>query len=53
MNYWDYKGKYFIFCGLCASKQWKIINDVNIFIMKYKCLELAMEETKMRSYVIH
>ena len=28
-------------------------NDVNIFIMKYKCLEVAMEEIKTRGYANH
>ena len=31
----------------------KIVNGVNIFIMKYKCLKLDLEETKMRGYANH
>ena len=29
----------------------KNVNDVNIFIIKYRCLGLAMETTKLRGYV--
>ena len=46
MNVKSYKESILYFVDHVLINHTKNVNDVNIFIMKYKCIELAMEETK-------
>ena len=53
VNVESFKGKYLYFVDYVLISHKKNVNDVNIFIMKYKYLEMATKVTKSRIYANH